>query len=246
MTNFSKLRKYQTSGLIELHNLSKVQLADRLLKLWKSCVYDYWSAEHSDFLIFPTFKQLLSKILLKNFQVSKNILKVLINFYRFTNIYDLKFLDTETTALWIFFEICTEERFASYILSNEWNIKVSILLILLKCIAVGYSNGNESFIARLFSKYGSFNMLFHFFRYLIYSVFHWTFFKQFMKRLFFFQLKFQQFIPRYGILQKIRMSNFVILKSKKGRKLKNLSIFWAVFSEIKDPDILNISWIKFL
>ena len=121
---------------------SKVQLANRILKLWKSCVYDYWTVKHSDFLIFPTFKQLLSKILLKNFQVSKYILKVLINFYRFANIYDLKFLDNETTALWIFFEICTEERFASYILSDEWNIKVSILLILLKCIAVGYSNGN--------------------------------------------------------------------------------------------------------
>ena len=34
-------------------------------------------------------------------------------FYRFTNIYDLKFLGNETTALWIFFEIRTEERFAS-------------------------------------------------------------------------------------------------------------------------------------
>ena len=35
----------------------------------------------------------------KNFQVSKYILKVLIKFYRFNNIYDLKFLDKEITAL---------------------------------------------------------------------------------------------------------------------------------------------------
>ena len=41
MTNFSKLRKYQTSGLIELCNLSTGYLADRIFKLWKSCVYDY-------------------------------------------------------------------------------------------------------------------------------------------------------------------------------------------------------------
>ena len=34
----------------------------------------------------------------------------MINFYRFTNIYDLKFLDNETTALWIFLKICMEEQ----------------------------------------------------------------------------------------------------------------------------------------
>ena len=193
-----------------------------------------------------------------NFQTTfvKNFIKKLSGFKKYFESTDKflplhQYLWSEVSRHWNnsplnFFEICPEERFASYILSNEWNIKVSILLILLKCVAVGYSNGNESFTARLFSKYGSFNMLFHFFRYLIYSVFHWTFVKQFMKRLFFFQLKFQQFISRCSILQKIRMSNFVILKSKKGRKLKNLSIFQAVFSEIKDPDILNISWIKFL
>ena len=92
--------------------------------------------------------------------------KVLIKFYHFTNIYNLKFLDNETTALEIFFFvflICTEERFASKILSNEGNIKASILLILLKCIVVGYSNGNESFTGRLFSNYGLLNMLFYFF-----------------------------------------------------------------------------------
>ena len=33
MTNFSKLRKYQTFGLTKLHNLSKGQLADGILKL---------------------------------------------------------------------------------------------------------------------------------------------------------------------------------------------------------------------
>ena len=74
---------------------------------------------------------------------------------------------------------------------NEGNIKASILLILLKCIFVGYSNGNESFTGRLFSNYGPLNMLFHFFRYLIYSVFHKTFVKKFMKKLSFFSLNFK-------------------------------------------------------
>ena len=65
MANFSKLHKYQTFGLIELHNLSKGQLADRIFKLWKSYVYDYGhrtnSFWNSEFLIFPTF--------LKNFMI---------------------------------------------------------------------------------------------------------------------------------------------------------------------------------
>ena len=67
------------------------------------------------------------------------------------------------------------------------------MLILLKCIVVGYSNGNESFTGRLLSNYGPLNMLFHFFRYLIYSVFHETFVKKFMKKLSFFSsnLKYQ-------------------------------------------------------
>ena len=45
---------------------------------------------------------------------------------------------------------------------------------------------------------------------------------------------------------KIKMSNFVILKWRpfEGKKLKNLSSFWADFSEIKNADILNFSRIK--
>ena len=115
------------------------------LRLPDRQTYNFWN---SDFLIFPIFKQLWSKILMKNFQVSKYIYKVFIKFYRFTNICDLKFLDNKTTALWIFFESYREQRFASWILSNEGYIKASILLILLKFIVVGHSNENESFTGR--------------------------------------------------------------------------------------------------
>ena len=52
-----------------------------------------------------------------------------------------------------FFLICTQERFLSYILSNKGNGKASIWLILLKCTAVGYFNGNESFTGKLFANY---------------------------------------------------------------------------------------------
>ena len=84
----------------------------------------------------------------------------------------------------------------------QMNIKASILLILLKCIFVGCSNGNESFTGRLFSNYGPLNILFHFFRYLIYSVFHETFVKKLLKLSFFssnFKNPFQD-IVYYGKL----------------------------------------------
>ena len=51
MANFSKFHKYQTFGLIELHNVSKGQLADRIFKLWKSCIYDYRVVERATFEI---------------------------------------------------------------------------------------------------------------------------------------------------------------------------------------------------
>ena len=109
MVNFSKLRKWQTFLLIELHNLSKCQLADIIFKLWKA-VFTIIRSSNIHFLKFwhfnsPAFKRLLSKFLLKNLQVFRSTLKVLITFYSFTNIYDLKFLDNETTALWIFLKL---------------------------------------------------------------------------------------------------------------------------------------------
>ena len=143
---------------------------------------NFWN---SDFLIFPTFKQILLRILWKKIHVSKQILKVLIKFYRFTNIYDLKFLGNETTALWIFFLNLHGRAFC--FLSSKGNIKTSISLILLKCNVVGYSNGNDSFTGRLFSNYGLLNMLFHFFRYH-HSVFHD---KSFMKKMSFFSSNFK-------------------------------------------------------
>ena len=142
-------------------------------------------------------------------------MKVLIKFYRFTNIYDLRFFDNETTTLFfiflfiylficLFFEICTEEHFASYIFSIEGNIKTSILLILLKCFVVGYSNGNESFTGRLFSNYGLLNKLFHFFQYLIYSVFHDTFVIRFIRKLSFLSSNFKNQFQDVVYYRKLR------------------------------------------
>ena len=64
-----------------------------------------------------------------------------------------------------------------------------------------------------------------------------------MNKLSFFQFKFQKPISRCSVLQEIKMSNFVILKWQpfEGKKLKKLSIFGVVFTEIKNADILNFS-----
>ena len=105
---------------------------------------------NSDFLTLPTFKRILLRILWKNFQVSKSISKVLIRFYRFTNICDLKFLDNETTTLFLKFA-----RKSVLLFRFCQIIKTSILLILLKCIFVGYSNGNKCLVGRLLSNCGT-------------------------------------------------------------------------------------------
>ena len=112
ITNFPKLCKYQTFDLIELHNLSKCQLVDRIFKLWKSCVYVYQAIKHTIFEILAfQFFQLWNNFCQKCYEktsVSKYVLNVLIKFYHVTNIYDFKFFGNETMALWIFLEIVQE------------------------------------------------------------------------------------------------------------------------------------------
>ena len=100
MSNFFKLRKNQTFGLIELHNLSRGQLADSIWKVMKKLcsrlpgrrTYNFWN---SVFLIFPTFKRLPGY---------KQSLKVLIKFYRCTNTYNLKFSTMKQWCLKFFWK----------------------------------------------------------------------------------------------------------------------------------------------
>ena len=101
-------------------------------------------------------------------------------------------------------------RFLNFVKWEKY--KATILLILLQCIVLGYSNGNESFTSRLLSNYGSLNMLFSFFPISDW----WCFSREFCQKVygetFLFQFKFQKLISRCCILQKIKMSNFVIMK----------------------------------
>ena len=169
-------------------NLSKGQSADRILKLWKSCVYDY-RPSNMQLLKFWLFNfSNLQTTFVKDFRKKNPGFKIYVGSTD-KGLPIQQYLWSEISRQWnnsiliFFFLICTEERFASYILSNEGNIKALILLIVLKFIAVGCFNGTECFTGRLFLNYGPLNILFHFFWYLIFSVFHETFVKQLMKML---------------------------------------------------------------
>ena len=195
---------------------------------------------------FSNFQITFVKNFMKNFRVSKYILKVLIKSYRFTNICDLKILYNQAAALWIFLEIFTEERFASLVLSNEGNVKASILLILLKCIVVGYSNGNESF------KGGCFQITGHWICYYIFSDISFiVFFTRLLSKILwrsypFFSSNFKNPSQDVVYYRKLRCLTSWYWNGSpfEGKKLKKLSIFGVVFTEIKNADILNFSWIK--
>ena len=126
------------------------------------------------FSLYPNFKWLLPKILWW-------ILRVLSNFYYVTNIFDLHIFENETATLLNFFEICTDMHFVSLFFLNERNITTSLLMIHLKCTVVHYANLNSSSKNKPFLNYGSLNMLFRFFRFLIYVYFNETFVKKLMK-----------------------------------------------------------------
>ena len=98
-------------------------------------------------------------------------------------------------------------------MSNEGNIKTPILLMLhFRVSVVGYSNGNESSTGRIFSNCGLLNLLFQFFSISHLECFSQDFCQKVYEETILFHLKFQKSISRYNILQKIRISNFVILK----------------------------------
>ena len=78
--------------------------------------------------------------------------------------------------------------------------------------------------------------------YLIYSVFHVDFCQKVYQKNIFFQIKFQKPISSCTILEKIKMSNIMILKWWSFEyKLKSLKIFGVVFPEVKNADILDFS-----
>ena len=126
------------------------------------------------FSLYLNFKWLLTKILWW-------ILRALSNFCHVT-IFLITFLTMKQRPFnFYFFEICTDMHFVSLFFLNERNITTSLLMIHLKCTVVHYTNLNWSSKNKPFLNYGSLNMLFRFFRFLIYVYFNETFVKKLMK-----------------------------------------------------------------
>ena len=99
-----------------------------------------------------------------------------------------------------FAQICILFR---YFFQKERNIKTSLLMIHLKCTVVHYADSNSSSKNKPLLNYGSLNMLFRFFRFLIYVYSNETFVKQLKKYLSFFNTNFQnsfQDVVYYRIL----------------------------------------------
>ena len=117
------------------------------------------------------------------FQITivKWIPRVLRKFYYVTNIFDLHVFGKETAVLLTFFEICTEMHFVSLFFLNERNITNPLLMIHLICTAVHYANLNSSSINKPLLNYGPLNLLFCFFRFLIYVYFNEAFVKKIME-----------------------------------------------------------------
>ena len=67
--------------------------------------------------------------------------------------------------------------FPFFIFLNERSIETSFLMTQLKCTVVHYPNLNSSSVNKPFLNYGPLNMLFRFFRFLIYVYFNKAFVK---------------------------------------------------------------------
>ena len=80
-----------------------------------------------------------------------------------------------------FFSIYTDMHFGSLFFRNKRNMTTSLLMIHLKCTVVHYTNLNWNSKNKPFLNYGSLNMLFRFFRFLIYVYSNEAFVKIFTK-----------------------------------------------------------------
>ena len=121
---------------------------------------------------FPFFKFQMTVVKFRTFLGNSTTLQIFLILHIFSN---------ETEALWNFFEICTEMYFVSLFFLKERNFTTSLLTIHLKCTVVLYANLNSSSINKPFLNYGQLNMLFRFFRFLIYVYFNEALVKKFTK-----------------------------------------------------------------
>ena len=138
--NIIKLHKYQTFGLLKMHNMSKIWFTNNKFSLCKDIKYSWFVQKFClqltgcrkcyflifSFFHFSDFKKLLSKILWQNhpffimdFECSYEVLLFLICIF-------WQWKDG-------LFEIFTEMHFVSSFLLHKRNITTSLLMIHLKC-----------------------------------------------------------------------------------------------------------------
>ena len=122
------------------------------------------------FLLFP-FTQISKDCCQKSYNGFSGFLVI-----STANIFDLHILENETAGL--FFQFT---RICILVVFSKWKMTASLLMILLKCTLVHYTNLNWSSENKLFFNYGSLNMLFCFFQFLIYVYFNEAFVKIFIK-----------------------------------------------------------------
>ena len=111
-------------------------------------------------------------------------------FYYVTNIFDLHIFDNETTSLWKNWNL-HRNAFSLFIFSKWKKYHNLTFEDTFKMSFVNYSNLNSSSIKKPFLNHGPLNVIFCFSRLLIYVCFIETFVKDFMKKLSFFNINFQ-------------------------------------------------------
>ena len=140
---FSKIKTVDIFNFLSVRYFSKGLL---FLKTWHIRA-NYWYNYRPSNLLFRFFRCHLSHLHNRQTKIAENL-----TIHFFESQHQIKCLVKVSSCLTrffeFFFETCREQCFASWILSNEGNIKASILLILLKFIDVGRSNENESFTGR--------------------------------------------------------------------------------------------------
>ena len=98
ITNIFKFYKYQTFGLMKMHNMCKSCFSNNIFSLWKRLTgrrkYFFFIFVFS---LYPNFKKPLSKIL-------QWILRVLSNFYYVTSVSDLHIFNNEI-HFWFFWNL---------------------------------------------------------------------------------------------------------------------------------------------
>ena len=115
------------------------------------------------------------------------------DFYKFSH--DIqKFLIKKQWPFKFFCKFVQKCVFVVYFQQLKKIIGLFCLLIHIKCFVGIYFIENKIFAKWLFSNYGLFKMVFHFFKFFTFSCFRSTFVKNFMKKLSFFKANFSNSI----------------------------------------------------